>query len=216
MKKQEAQIYILDITDIEIKEYILEKLPKERAERIKSALKRDKAKQLYASYVLLGFILSEYGKGFDDLKINESGKPYLDGEGDLPQFNISHSGKYVAAAVGADEIGIDVQEKTKISDAAARMFLGDDISGEKGAEYENARIWCRKEAFLKCLGVGWSGKEARKISVLNDKAEYDTEAFYLTEYPFDSDYFLALCEKGVHREFEVKEFKSDVFERSNC
>lgn len=81
MKKQEAQIYILDITDIEIKEDILEKLPKERTERIKSALKRDKAKQIYASYVLLGFILSEYGKDFDDLKINESGKPYLDGEG---------------------------------------------------------------------------------------------------------------------------------------
>lgn len=134
----------------------------------------------------------------------------------MPQFNISHSGKYIAVAVGTDEIGIDIQEKTKISDAAARMFLGDDISGEKTCVYENARIWCRKEAFLKCLGVGWSGNEERKIPVLNDKVEYDGELFYLTEYSFDSDYFLALCEKGVHREFEVKEFKSDVFERSNC
>lgn len=119
MKGTVSLIYILKTGEMDINEDILNMLPPERQSRIKSALKKEKAVQLYAASLLLSYALSDYGKKLSDIKISETGKPYIEG---MPYFNVSHSGKYVVAAVGFSEIGIDIQEKKPISDAAAKVF----------------------------------------------------------------------------------------------
>ena len=216
MKNLVPSLYVLETTDFNISNDILDMLPTERQIRINKAIKIEKAKQLYASSLLLGYILDKYGKKFDDIKLLESGKPYIK---DGPYFNVSHSGKYVVIAVDLEDIGVDIQEKTTVSEAAAKMFLGDDsdLNMALRNEYYHSYIWCRKEAFLKCLGVGWNGKRESDVSILCNKIEYNASSYFLTDYFVSEDYFLTLCEKNEHKDFaieEVSKLELEIFYRS--
>ncbi len=88
------------------------------------------------------------------------GKPYLR---DYPniQFNISHSGQYVACAVADRPVGIDVQVIEKFRpDVAARVCSGEELARiEAGADSatEFTKLWTQKEAYLKMLGCGITG-----------------------------------------------------------
>ncbi len=211
MKKTASLIYVLKTDDMDIRKDILDKLPIGRQDRINNALKKEKAVQLYAASLLLAYALSDYGKKLSDIKISEKGKPYIEG---IPYFNVSHSGKYVVAATGTTEIGIDIQEKKHISDAAAKMFLGADADFRLASEsgYHHAYVWCRKEAFLKCLGSGWSAKDERSVSVTGDAAEYGGSVCFLTDCKLDDNYFLTLCEKDRYTDFEIKETDKNELE----
>ena len=88
------------------------------------------------------------------------GKPHLPGG---PSFNQSHSGERLMIAVAASgRLGIDIEELRPVrrmlgisdkhfapSEAARMRAAG---SGERQSLF--FRIWTRKEAFLKALGVG--------------------------------------------------------------
>lgn len=199
MKKLVSALYVLETTNLDINNDIFAMLPRVRQSRINKAIKLEKEKQLYASSLLLGYILDKYGKTFEDIKRLESGKPYIKNG---PYFNVSHSGKYVVVAVDIEDIGVDIQEKRMISETAAKIFLGD--MGDLNIEYYHTYIWCRKEAFLKCLGVGWNGRKEVKSSVLKSKVKFEKNEYFLTDYSISRDYFLTLCEKNNHKIFPVK------------
>lgn len=211
MKGTASLIYILKTDEMDITEDIFNMLPPERQSRIKSALKKEKALGLYAASLLLSYALSDFGKKLDDIKISETGKPYLEG---MPYFNVSHSGKCVVAAVGFSEVGIDIQEKKTISDAAAKMFLGADTDFNLALtdKYYHSYVWCRKEAFLKCVGSGWNAKAEREVSVTGSTAEYGGSCYFLSDYFFDDNYFLTICEKDTHADFEIKELDKHELE----
>lgn len=216
MENLAPSLYVLETTDLNISNDILDMLPAERQTRIKKAIKIEKAKQLYASSLLLGYILDKYGKKLDDIELFESGKPYIK---DGPYFNVSHSGKYVVIAVDLEDIGVDIQEKTTVSETAAKMFLGDDsdLHIAQGNKYYHSYIWCRKEAFLKCLGVGWNGKREFRVSILCNRIEYNAASYFLTDYSISDDYFLTLCKKNEHKNFAVEEVSKhelEIFYRS--
>lgn len=88
------------------------------------------------------------------------GKPYL---ADYPKahFNISHSGQYVACSVCDRPVGIDIQEivpycseiAVNVCNAVEMTQLS--ISAEPETEF--ARIWTKKEAFVKLTGTGITG-----------------------------------------------------------
>lgn len=98
------------------------------------------------------------------------GKPYLM---DYPKahFNISHSGQYVVCAVSDRPVGIDIQEIVPYcSEIAANVcnltelaHLG--VSSEPATEF--ARIWTKKEAFVKLTGNGIT-EEMKDISFPED------------------------------------------------
>jgi 4'-phosphopantetheinyl transferase len=204
-------LFFCKTTDISINIDILNILPIERQHRIKQALKQEKSVQLYASSLLLGHVLNRYGKKLNDVKVTELGKPYV--ENSL-HFNISHSGKCIVIAVDYEDIGVDIQEKTPVSNAVAKLFLGndDDLSSMSRNEYYHSYIWCRKEALLKCLGVGWNGKKEVKLSVLRSRIQYEGIEYFLTDYPISEDYFLTLCEKNNHKDFVVEEVSKHELE----
>ena len=77
--------------------------------------------------------------------------------------NLTHSGDYVALAVGDTTVGIDIEHKNdKDFKVTKRMFTETEQSYIlNGADIESSQqrfrdIWTINEAFLKCLGIGIS------------------------------------------------------------
>jgi len=95
-----------------------------------------------------------------------NGKPKLDLANDRHlRFNLSHSGDYVLIAFARHrDIGIDVevaQHKINIAELADHLFAPRELTtfgllplSEQSNEF--IRCWCRKEAFVKALGLGLS------------------------------------------------------------
>lgn len=88
------------------------------------------------------------------------GKPYLR---DCPnvQFNISHSGQYVACAVADCPVGIDVQVIGAYRpNVAVRVCSEEELAGIGASDdpaSEFTKLWTQKEAYLKMLGRGITG-----------------------------------------------------------
>jgi 4'-phosphopantetheinyl transferase len=83
-------------------------------------------------------------------------------------WSLTHKSKYVAAVVGKDKIGIDIEEIKPRSKAIFSLVASDE-------EWERAqdrsldiffRYWTAKEAVLKAIGIGIGGlKTCRVVSV---------------------------------------------------
>lgn len=125
----------------------------------------------------------EYGAFFDSrnaleaVRYDSYGKPYMEGREHVT-FSLSHSHKMAAcvlniAPVGqtAAPVGIDLQREVSDTECAVRVSSRYFSEGEKHMLAECAedpaayrwlftRIWTRKEAILKYLGVGLSRIEA--------------------------------------------------------
>lgn len=93
-------------------------------------------------------------------EVSAYGKPQLP---DSPlHFNLSHSGDVVMVAVATDEVGIDVEQLrpvTSMDSLAAKCFTPAELAsfGELDDHQRTvafAAVWTRKEAVLKCLGLG--------------------------------------------------------------
>ncbi|MGH7639528.1 MAG: 4'-phosphopantetheinyl transferase family protein [Candidatus Dormibacteria bacterium] len=92
------------------------------------------------------------------------GKPHLMGTRTLGlQFNVAHSGDLMVLAVANDvNVGVDleqVQAGFPVGDVAHRFFADTEcrlLAGTGELERPSAffRIWTRKEAYLKGLGLG--------------------------------------------------------------
>ncbi len=194
-----AELYLLKTSELEIDAKRLLQFPKERQERIQSALKKEKAQQLYGATLLLTYVLNQHGKRIEDVQRKENGKPYLD---QSFYFNLSHSQSYVALVIEKDEVGIDLQEKNLISPKAAQLFLGEWYQ-------DPSYVWCRKEAFLKCLGSGWKDKNALKEDVLNKEVNYENTQYYFFDLPILDHYDLSICSKNKLKEISIKEVSID-------
>ncbi|WP_159079213.1 4'-phosphopantetheinyl transferase superfamily protein [Plantactinospora sp. BC1] len=90
------------------------------------------------------------------------GKPVVDRPATKLDFSLTHSGEWVAVAVAADPVGLDVQELTDGTDVAAlsRSVLSPaELRWWEEQPAESARraffgYWARKEALLKATGHG--------------------------------------------------------------
>ncbi|MFF9500770.1 4'-phosphopantetheinyl transferase family protein [Streptomyces sp. NPDC014656] len=87
------------------------------------------------------------------------GRPAVDGPPGAPHFSLSHSGDVVLIGIAARPLGVDVEsfpkaatvrEVTSVLHPAERA----EIAGAGHAPDAFARIWCRKEAYLKGIGIG--------------------------------------------------------------
>ena len=113
---------------------------------------------------------------------NEHGKPYI--IGNPVHYNISHSGQYVVLVTAETEVGVDIQEKraARMDSIAKRFFSEEEWQALSGCESEEEkkdlfyRIWCRKEAYGKYLGVGLSN-HLLSINVLEEPIAFPTETF---------------------------------------
>ena len=110
------------------------------------------------------------------------GKPYLDLDSHRPepQFNITHSGEMVIAALSAvTELGVDVEwrnERTDFSRVARRTFTAQEQAVMQALPLHRQRqhffqLWTCKEALVKCTGLGiHSGMSEFQVSLNGETA----------------------------------------------
>lgn len=127
------------------------------------ALRQEKVDN-YSEIVMVDIIKAcdGYDKSYDyKIKYQKKGKPYFKDYKEL-NFNITHSGKYVACAISDKPIGIDMEGNRKDVCSVARRFFNKDESEmgvhgwvrEPGTErkiFENRTF---KEAYSKMTGDG--------------------------------------------------------------
>ncbi len=133
------------------------------AERERSAkFRRDRDRQAFiARRVFLREILARY-LGADPAAIEfvrgEFGKPRVKGAG--LHFSASHSSGLALIAVSRTlEIGVDVERidpEIDRENVARHFFCGGEIHVADASAEEFFRIWTRKEAYVKAMGVGFS------------------------------------------------------------
>lgn len=127
-------------------------LPTERQEKIERLrFEKDKLLSLAAGLLIRREI------GDVPMRMNEHGKPYAVDSGTY--FSVSHSGDCDVIAVDDREIGVDV-EKLPDKDymkIAERFYHPGELRYVQNAEDPArafTRIWTRKEAYLKQIGIG--------------------------------------------------------------
>lgn len=193
-----SYIILSEIEYARIAPYI-ELLPTERREKIER-LRFEKDRLLSAAAGLL--IRSEVGNV--PLAAGEHGKPYAVGSDKF--FSVSHSGDIAAIAVDDREIGLDV-EKFPDKDflkIAERFYHPNELEYVKNAADRRrafARIWTRKEAYLKQTGIGiatelrafdtTSGELGRRI------ASFEIEGYAIsacTENEIETDAYISEIE----------------------
>ena len=87
--------------------------------------------------------------------------------------NLSHSGEYVACAIGDEAVGIDIQKLRGYKEALAkRYFHKEELACLLNAPTDDKesifyRIWTRKEAYIKYTGLGMK-QDLSLFSVLED------------------------------------------------
>ncbi len=116
------------------------------------------ARESLAALVLLARAAERMGVDTSTLSLarTHNGKPYF--QGSKLCFSITHSKGYVAVALSdRGEVGIDLEtasyDEKREKKLAERYFKGDEKT-EFGASAESfARIWTKKEAYVKLCGI---------------------------------------------------------------
>lgn len=132
--------------------------------RIENKIKEQKEKAGHkAGYALLSYALEKEYKIYKLPKIEKGryGKPFFP---DYPQiqFNISHCDSMAVCVLARQEVGIDVEEKRKVSQALVKKALTEqerDTLQQKPVEYFEMgflQYWTLKESFIKAIGRGLS------------------------------------------------------------
>lgn len=183
---------ILDKVEYEVVKDLEHLLPPERREKI-HRLRIDSDKLLSLTVGLL----IRRAIGDSSIRLNDSGKPYAV-DSDI-YFSVSHSGRCAAIAVDSAEVGLDVQklpdkEYLKIAERFYHPSEFAYVTGSDDSALAFTRIWTRKEAYLKQLGIGIS----------TDLRSFDTTSPELSERirSFDIDgYMISVCaDKRIEEE----------------
>jgi len=102
--------------------------------------------------------------------VGPHGKPSIENAGADARalsFNLSYTRGYAACAIaGSGAVGVDIErtgQPDRVQNVAERYFSSSEIAWIKAvpANARNARVielWTLKEAYLKALGIGLSGK----------------------------------------------------------
>ncbi len=147
-----------------------------KSEKVKQ---RRFAQQFYTRLLLAAYLNIPPAK----LQISRSvhGKPLLEPLEQPPLFfNISHSRNWLAIAISTEQmLGVDIECRRINNDPLAlakRYFNPAEIKWLQAADDIQSAfnlLWVRKEAALKCLGLGIAGKLAKTHCSLIESATSD-------------------------------------------
>ena len=130
---------------------------------------------------------------------DEYGKPYF--ENHEIEFNISHSGEYLAVAVSEHPVGIDIQGPKAIREGTLKKVVQPQEELLIGEEREKdfLRLWTLKESFVKAEGKGlripWKDYYFEKENgcyFVNYGGQRAAWTFNIEE-TLVADYFVSVC-----------------------
>jgi 4'-phosphopantetheinyl transferase len=143
-----------------------------------------------------------------------NGKPGLKGAStDGIQFNVSHSGdKVIMALVRGKRVGVDVEQVN--ASIAGLELARQNFSLREVAEIEDSpdeekakmfyRIWTRKEALLKAIGVGLGGLSKDLCLVNGGDVYLDETQWEVIDLYFARGYAAALAVEGAICELSIR------------
>ena len=208
------EVYYFDIEPLRNKavfESQLENITEDRLERIEKSQSTADKLRLMGSGLMINFIKTKYFVD-SDVATDKHGKPYFVNS-DL-KFNLSHSGRYVVAAVSDYEIGIDIQKKKadKHRIAEKNFLQGECAYINAGANDEErhqrfCEVWTLKEAYLKNIGMGLR-KPLNSFEIVfrpeGPVIRNQTE-FKCTQFKMNDKYIVSICKDINDEGFELSE-----------
>lgn len=124
----------------------------------------ERRRELIAGRALVRWSIARLGAGSTAVRIvgGRGGRPELTGARPawLRQVSLSHSGRWVAAALSDVPVGVDVQAAGPASDRLAARILGAraDQPPGPGRDAAVAAAWVVQEACVKATGQGLAGR----------------------------------------------------------
>jgi len=208
------EVYYFDIEPLRNKAIFnsqLENITEGRLERIEKSQSTADKLRLMGSGLMINFIKTKYFVD-SDVATDKHGKPYFVNS-DL-KFNLSHSGRYVVAAVSDYEIGIDIQKKKadKHRIAEKNFLQGECAYINAGANDEErhqrfCEVWTLKEAYLKNIGMGLR-KPLNSFEIVfrpeGPVIRNQTE-FKCTQFKMNDKYIVSICKDINDEGFELSE-----------
>ena len=141
------------------------------------------------------------GADLNAVAVGENGKPVLRDAG--VYFNLSHAGDYALCAVGAGELGCDIERIRPLrGNIAGRFFHPQEAAFIAAApdaaekELRFFRLWTLKESFLKATGKGLSQPLGSFCVAWDETGPYlqgMADRFAFKEYPAPPGYVCAVC-----------------------
>ena len=154
-----VSLYLTDVSylpDPLERSAICKSLPRERQEKIRRQGNYDHRRQSLGAGLLLQRVMMHYGISEDKLRVGPQGKPECEGL----HFNLSHSGRLVACAVGEGPVGCDVEMIREAPKKVANRFFAEQekaylqACSTKQYDEEFYRLWTMKESYVKFTGEG--------------------------------------------------------------
>jgi len=167
----------------------------------------DKKKQFIGCRYLLAELLNEHFNitTLPNIKITENSRPQFE-KSNLPDFNISHSGDFVAVAISTvGKIGLDIEfdrPRKNILTIAKQFFSEPEniwLSKQTNTLDAFWQLWTLREAALKLYAKGvWQMKE---MAIMMPKrevtAKFATE-FYLYHQKLEHIYLSVCCDQPIY------------------
>jgi 4'-phosphopantetheinyl transferase len=117
---------------------------------------------------------------------------------DGPNFNISHSGRFVICILADDKIGVDVEEirPVDIKDFRSQWteVEWNCIANDNDPLYQFYRYWTRKEAIIKADGRGMH-LPLNTFDVSSTQVISDSDTWFLTEVDLSEKYCCSVASK---------------------
>ena len=176
-----------------------ELLSPERLQKADRYKMPDDKKRCVAGGVLLRHFL-----GKSRITDNGYGKPVAENG---PSFNLSHSGDWVALAIGEGDVGCDIEKPKYVSyEKMGRIVFTENelakIREARDKMGEFFRLWTKKEALLKCIGEGFH-RPAKSVDVSSDIFIDGGRSYFLKTIEF-SDYYISACAADSDFKLEIE------------
>ena len=152
------------------------------------------------------------------LVFEKNGRPSWENK-NLPFFNLSHSGKMVALALGDNKLGLDIEESKKRPETLWRRVLSEkELSFVKKSNNPHETftfLWTLREALLKSSGRGLGGLSNLSFDLAKNKAFYeklDKGNIFSWRFNLDSSLiFISLCICAENQDIKIYSYDNQKF-----
>ena len=202
---------INDISNAELNN-LLNFISIEKSKKINKFYKKDdKLRSLFGELLLRYALCNTLNCNNESIKfyIDKYGKPYLK---DICKcnFNLSHSGDYVAVIISNNQCGIDIEKVNPIDyiDIVKVCYTPEEYNyvvncDEKERIHRFYEVWTLKESRVKCSGQGLSlplksfSMNIANLYKISSKESYTgiKEPYLYTLKDINGEYKLSLCSK---------------------
>ncbi len=198
-----TKIWIADIQALGLKlDELLQALPPEDREKALRYRRAEDQLRCAAGRTMIRALAAEAGMPKAQLMFSAYGKPaFADGK---PQFNLSHSGNWVALAAGDAPLGIDVEKRETFDWESVSCFFTErereSIRADREPLRRFYRLWTMKEAFAKEEGRGLSlfEEETIEMDCAQGKIAYQGKLLFLQTWE-TPEYTLSFCGEEAAR-----------------